>query len=124
MALSGLSLENERVKARADESVRGLSEFSNKLGQIEGKISAESRKIVDSESRARDGLGKTISSVRQELEGLHAQIQANQRQYEREKVKLGNGPDEEARAKVLKELVTSWMERLQLISVIVSSLPT
>ncbi|KAH6913450.1 spindle pole body-associated protein sad1 [Coprinopsis sp. MPI-PUGE-AT-0042] len=99
-AISGLSVENERVKARADESVKGFSELSSKLGQIEGKITAEGRRISDSESRARDTMGRTISSVRQEVEGLQAQIQAHQKQYEKEKGKLGSGADEAARAKL------------------------
>jgi SUN domain-containing protein 1/2 len=118
-ALSGLSVDSERTKAKADDGVRGYHDLMSRLGVLETKLSAESRKIVDAEMRVRDVAGRGLSGVKQDVEVLQAQIIAQQKLSEKEREEKerekgqghghgqGHSSDEEARAnlKALEERV-------------------
>ncbi|KAG2018220.1 spindle pole body-associated protein sad1 [Coprinopsis cinerea AmutBmut pab1-1] len=99
-ALSGLTVESEKNKAKVEESAKGFTDIHHKLGEIEGKWSAETKRILDTESRARGALGSTVSSVKEEIAALQAQIEAQKKAYEKEKARVPAGSDEEARAKL------------------------
>lgn len=105
-ALSGLSVDSERAKAKADDGIRGYHDLMGRLGVLETRLGAESRKIVEAETRARDAAGRGLSGVKQDVEVLQAQIVAQQKLLEREEREKGHGhkqghsSDEEARVKL------------------------
>ncbi|TFK27513.1 hypothetical protein FA15DRAFT_701909 [Coprinopsis marcescibilis] len=82
--LSGLSLETKRIEDTANEGVKGYSDLTSKLGQIEGKLNVEAKRISEQEARARENIGKVIGNVKHEVEGLQAQLEAQNRVLEKE----------------------------------------
>lgn len=111
-ALSGLSVDSERTKAQADDGVRGYHDLMSRLGVLETRLGAESRKIVEAETRVRDAAGRGLSGVKQNVEVLQAQIIAQQKLLEKEREEKerekgqghgheqGHASDEEARVKL------------------------
>ena len=109
-ALSGLSVDSERTKAKADDGVRGYHDLMSRFGVLETRLGAESRKIVEAETRARDAAGRGLSGVKQDVEVLQAQIIAQQKLLEKQREEKerqkghghgqGHSSDEEARVKL------------------------
>ncbi|KAF8968119.1 hypothetical protein BDZ97DRAFT_453842 [Flammula alnicola] len=99
-ALSGLSADTERTKAKTEDGVRGYSDLLGRLSSLEGRLSMETKKVVDAEARARETVSRTISGVKQEVEILQSQLAAQQKQHEREQRTPTDITDEDARAKL------------------------
>ncbi|PPR03309.1 hypothetical protein CVT26_007783, partial [Gymnopilus dilepis] len=111
-ALSGLSLESERTKAKSEDGLKFYSDLLSRVSQVEGRLLDEAKKLKDVESKARDSVTKTINSVKQDVDLLHSQLIAQQRQYERDQKSMptpGGVTDEDARnlIKALEERVGS-----------------
>ncbi|KIJ95793.1 hypothetical protein K443DRAFT_637816 [Laccaria amethystina LaAM-08-1] len=53
--LSGLSVDSERTKAKADDGVRGYHDLVSQLGALETRLSGESRKVMEAGRRRRGG---------------------------------------------------------------------
>ncbi|KAF8149999.1 hypothetical protein B0H34DRAFT_666573 [Crassisporium funariophilum] len=100
-ALTGLSKDTERTKAKSEDGIRGYSELVGRLGALEGRLVTETKKVLDADARARDTVSKSIYGVKQEVEILQSQIVAQQKQHERDQQQRGgDGTDDEARAKL------------------------
>ncbi|KAF9449514.1 hypothetical protein P691DRAFT_667324 [Macrolepiota fuliginosa MF-IS2] len=101
LALSGLSHD---TRARADDGVRSYSDLTSRLGMLEDRLIAESKRVGESASKAKDALelGKTVNSVKRDIEVLQAQLvaQERQRQQEEQQHRTEQTSDEEARAKL------------------------
>ncbi|KAF6755466.1 hypothetical protein DFP72DRAFT_1067747 [Ephemerocybe angulata] len=100
-ALSDLSSENSKLKLRTEDTSKNYGDVLQRIGSVEGRISSEARRISDTESRARENIGRSVSAVKQEMETLHAQLEAQQRQAEKERVLQQQR--EKEREKELKE---------------------
>lgn len=101
-ALSGLSLDAEKGRLRAEHEAREQLELMSRLGALEGKVSVETRRAAEAEAQARNAAKEGLGVIKQEVEILQAQIQAAQQQHQapppnREHVSTN---DAEARAKV------------------------
>jgi hypothetical protein len=57
-ALSGLSVDSERTKAKVDNGVRGYHDLVSQLGALETRLSGESRKVMEAGRRVRDAAGR------------------------------------------------------------------
>ncbi|KAG6862574.1 hypothetical protein C0995_000123 [Termitomyces sp. Mi166 len=110
-ALAGLSLETEKGRLRAESDGRTQLELVGRLGALENRVGAESRKAVEAETRVRETTRNTLGVVRQEIEVLQAQIQAVEQRPPPISGHAPAGPanDEEARVRVkaLEERVGS-----------------
>lgn len=110
-ALSGLSLDSERTKARADSDAKSHSDLIGRLGTLESRVQAESRRAAEAEAQFKKTASQGLSSVKQEVEIMQAQILSHQQQQERADRRRaensGSGSDEEARVrlKLLEERV-------------------
>lgn len=99
-ALSGLSVDSERTRVRADDGIRSYAELMGRLGSLESRLASESKRAVEAEMKASDLMSKSLGGVKQDVEVLEAQL----RMQERERAKSDTGDrstsDEEARAKL------------------------
>ena len=114
-ALLDLSLDNSKLKLKTEDNVKSYGDVLQRVGSVEGRITAEARRISETESRARESIGRSVSNVKQEIESLQVQLAAAQKQAEKERLERmakdkeleqrpsGDGSDEEARAR-LREL--------------------
>ncbi|KAJ7475921.1 UNC-like C-terminal-domain-containing protein [Mycena latifolia] len=105
-ALSGLSLDSERVRNKVEEESRLNAELVGKMGALETRVERESVRAHEAEAASRDAASSGIKNVKQEMETLQALVEAFSQQQ-------GGGgsaaSDEEARAKLkaLEERVGS-----------------
>ena len=108
-ALSSISLDTEKGKVRADNEARSHMELVGRLGALESKVVAESKKAADVEAQYRNVAREGLKVVRQEVEALQAQHQQQQQQQRHHEKSDVVGSDEEARAKLkaLEERVGS-----------------
>ena len=99
-AISGLSADTERTKVKTEDGVRGYSDLLGRLGSLEGRLYTETKKVMDADARARDVVSKSINGVKQEVEVLHSQLLAQQRQREKDQHAPTVITDEDARTKL------------------------
>ena len=106
-ALSGLSLDTERSRVKVENGAKSHMDLVGRLGALESRVQRDSARAVEAEVQFGKSASQGLRAVRQEVETLHAQIQA-QAQQSAEK-SGGSGSDEEARAKLkaLEERVGS-----------------
>lgn len=107
--LSGISLDAEKGKVRAEHEGKSHLEFVGRLGALENKVMAESKKAAESEMQYRSAAREGLNVVKQEMEALQAQVQHQQLQQRHQEKNDAIGSDEEARAKLkaLEERVGS-----------------
>ncbi|KAF9563240.1 hypothetical protein CPC08DRAFT_633025 [Agrocybe pediades] len=99
-AIKGLSVDSERTKAKVEDWIKGNSELVGRLSGLEGRISTETKKVMEVDSKAREAVSRSINSVKQEVEVLHTQLLAQQKQYEKYQKTPGDVSDQDARAKL------------------------
>ncbi|KAF8071925.1 hypothetical protein FPV67DRAFT_1411606 [Lyophyllum atratum] len=97
-ALSGLSLDAERGRLKAENEVKAQLDLIGRLGLLENKVIAENRRAAEAEMQGRNAAREGLGAVKQEVEALHAQIQAAQQQQPSRGETAAS--DEEARAKL------------------------
>jgi SUN domain-containing protein 1/2 len=107
-ALSGISLDTEKGKVRAENEAKSHMELVGRLGTLESKVVAESKKAAEAEVQYRNVAREGLKVVRQEVEALQAQVHQQQQHRHQEKSDVAGG-DEETRAKLkaLEERVGS-----------------
>ncbi|KAG6849782.1 hypothetical protein H0H93_005168 [Arthromyces matolae] len=99
-ALAGLSLEAEKGRLRAESDGRAQIDLVGRLGVLETKVGADSRKAAEVEMRVQEVTRQSVGAVRQELEVLQAQVKAAQ-QHAPPIIKMPEViTDDEARARV------------------------
>ncbi|KDR76219.1 hypothetical protein GALMADRAFT_68048 [Galerina marginata CBS 339.88] len=98
--LSGLSLDTERTKAKAEDSIKGYSGLLEQISNLEGRLAEETKKVKDTESKAREAVGRSINGIKQEVEVLEAQLIAQQKQHEKAQRTPTDISDTDARAKL------------------------
>ena len=98
-ALSGISLDAENGKMRADNEAKSHLELAGRLGALESKVVTDSKKAAEAELQYRNVAREGFQVVKQEVEVLQAQVQRQQTQRHQEKSNAV-GSDEEARAKL------------------------
>ncbi|KAF8910653.1 hypothetical protein CPB84DRAFT_1743479 [Gymnopilus junonius] len=96
-ALSGLSADSERTKAKTDDGVKVYSDLLGRVNYVEGRLFEEAKKLKDVEIKARESVSKTITNVKQDVELLQSQLIAQQRQYEKDQKAPAAVTDEDAR---------------------------
>ena len=102
-AISRLSLDTERVTAKAEDGIKSYYDLQSRLSSLEGKVVSETRKIQDSEAKARDMFSRSLSGVKQDVEVLQSQLIAQRKQDREVKVAAGAGAgaiDDEARSRL------------------------
>lgn len=85
---------------KTEDGVRGYSDLLGRLGSLEGRLYTETKKVMDADARARDVVSKSINGVKQEVEVLHSQLLAQQRQREKDQHAPTVITDEDARTKL------------------------
>lgn len=108
-ALSGISLSAEKGKARAENEAKSHLDMVGRLGALESRVLAESKKTAEVELRYRSAARDGLRVVRQEVEALQAQVYQQQQQQRHQEKSEVVGSDEEARRKLkaLEERVGS-----------------
>lgn len=113
VALSGLSRDSAQTRAKTEDGIRSYSELVGRLGALENRLTIESKRLVESESKVKDVLilGTSVSTVKRDVEVLQAQLKAQEKQRKDEERQnhVDQVNDEEARAKLraLEERVDS-----------------
>lgn len=75
-ALSELSLNADRTRTKAEEEARTTVQLVRRLGTLESRIQKEAAKAAEADAVSRQAVDHEIHAVRQQVEILHAQIQA------------------------------------------------
>lgn len=103
-ALSGLLQDSEQTRGKTEDSARSHLELMDRLGALESRVTAESRRLVESEVKIKDALllGRNVNSVKLDIESLEMQLKAQerQRQQEHRQHRVEHISDEEARVKL------------------------
>jgi SUN domain-containing protein 1/2 len=89
------------MRAKTEDGVR--SAFLDRLGALENRLTEESKRLGESESRVKSvlGLGTSVSTVKRDVEILQAQLIAQARQQKEEgQNRVDHMNDEEARVKL------------------------
>ncbi|KII85020.1 hypothetical protein PLICRDRAFT_45126 [Plicaturopsis crispa FD-325 SS-3] len=105
-ALSGLSLDHQTSRSRQDKDSKVQSEIAGRLGVLESRVQKESARAVEAEEQFKAAASKGLQAVKQEIETLQAQVEAQRSSPGEVKT---DGSDEEARVrlKALEERVGS-----------------
>ncbi|KAH8099952.1 hypothetical protein BXZ70DRAFT_195632 [Cristinia sonorae] len=101
-AIAGLSRESQRSLHYIEGEVKNQAELVNRLGSLETRISKESARVQDTESKLRNLANQELHTVRTQMETLRAQLQSEHKEVEARLAKVG-GSDKQARA-LLKTL--------------------
>ncbi|KAJ6576573.1 hypothetical protein DFH09DRAFT_363685 [Mycena vulgaris] len=91
LALSGLSLDSERMRSKLEEEARVNADLAGKMDVLATRVERETVRVHEAEAASRDVTASGIKGVKQEMEALQALLQQ------------GGGSaasDEEARAKL------------------------
>lgn len=109
-ALSGLSLDQERARARLESEVKQHAEVAGRLGSLESRVQKENARAAEGEQVWRSHTSQGLQAVRSEVEALQAQLRAQQISNSGKPERTDkDGTDEEARARLraLEERVGS-----------------
>lgn len=102
-ALSGLSLDSERSRTKADKETKHHADLAERMEALESRIRRESERAVEAEVQVRKVTSQGLAGVKHEMEVLQAQIQAQKQQQPHPQSPGGGegiGKDEEARSKL------------------------
>ncbi|KAI0951247.1 hypothetical protein AcW1_008338 [Taiwanofungus camphoratus] len=97
-ALAKLSSDTEQSRVWHEGDTKSRSELVGRLGALESRVQKESLRAFDVETKFRATASEGLEAVRQEVQSLHAQIQAQRESESRSSP--GPSSDEEARAKL------------------------
>ncbi|KAF7316788.1 p-loop containing nucleoside triphosphate hydrolase protein [Mycena chlorophos] len=105
-ALSGLSLDSERMKAKVEEESRLQSEMAGKFSALETRVERETARALEAEVASRDAASAGLKNMKKEVDSLQALVQSLQQQSQQ--TQQGQSPaaggalgsDEEARARL------------------------
>ncbi|EKM78789.1 hypothetical protein AGABI1DRAFT_121205 [Agaricus bisporus var. burnettii JB137-S8] len=103
LAVSDLSRESKQTRGKTEDGIRSHSELLDRLGSLESRLTEESRRLGESESKVKDALGleTSVDTVKRDVEILQAQLIAQaKRQTEKERSQVDHISDAEARAKL------------------------
>ena len=93
-AVSGLSADTDRTSAR------GYSELLGRLSALEARFT-ETKKVLETDAKARDSVGRSMSGVKRDMEILQSQIMAQQVRHDKEqRDRTAHASDAEARTKL------------------------
>ncbi|KAF7327667.1 hypothetical protein MKEN_00346100 [Mycena kentingensis (nom. inval.)] len=98
-ALSGLSLDSERTRAKVDEETRINAELAGKVGALETRVDREKTRALEAEVGTRDAAASGIKAMKKDMDALQALVQAVQSQPAASSPATV-GSDEEARTKL------------------------
>ena len=96
-ALGALSMASERSRTYIEGDAKHQAELAGRIGALESHVQKDGSKAKDLETKLKTSTKQGLDAVKQEMQTLRAQIQAQQ---EREVRHTGSHSDEEARAKL------------------------
>ncbi|CAK5268481.1 unnamed protein product [Mycena citricolor] len=110
LALSGLSLDSERTRAKLDDELRVQTELATKFGSLETRVEKESARTHEAENAARDATGHSLKTMKKDMETMQALLQAVQGQSQQPHagtVTVEHDVEARAKLKILEDRVGS-----------------
>ncbi|KAG1876094.1 hypothetical protein C8R48DRAFT_627638 [Suillus tomentosus] len=101
VALSGLSLDQQRARAQQDLEARAHGDVVNRIFTLEARIRDEAKRISDTEVHLKTSSSQGLVDLRREVEALHSQLSAVEHAPRETAITMPSPVnDEEARAKL------------------------
>lgn len=101
VALSGLSLDQQRARAQQDLEARAHGDVVNRIFALEARIRDEAKRISDTEVHLKTSSSQGLVDLRREVEALHSQLSAVEHAPRETAITMPSPVnDEEARAKL------------------------
>lgn len=101
VALSGLSLDQQRARAQQDLEARAHGDVVNRIFALEARIRDEAKRISDTEVHLKSSSSQGLVDLRREVEALHSQLSAVEHAPRETAITMPSPVnDEEARVKL------------------------